>query len=140
MTRYPVKTRWPDQNPEPGSWIGLATGPDLKTMFIIHGEMQVKWIVKMYMVFFRHFHVQKGFKIGFLGYGNRHLYFFIIWGGWNRTMTRCLVFLRPNLAKNNYGQAHWLAFFFKAKSRAIRPRLSRSFFKVSYLSFFFNFY
>jgi hypothetical protein len=137
MTRYPVKTRWPDQNPEPGSWIGLATGPDLKTMFIIHGEMQVKWLVKMYMVFFRHFHVQKGFKIGFLGYGNRHLYFFIIWGGWNRTMTRCLVFLRPNLAKNNYGQAHWLAFFFfKAKSRAIRPRLSRSFFKVSYLSFF----
>jgi len=112
MTRYPVKTRWPDQNPEPGSWIGLATGPDLKIMFIIHGEMQVKWLVKMYMVFFRHFHVQKGFKIGFLGYGNRHLYFFIIWGGWNRTMTRCLVFLRPNLAKNNYGQAHWLAFFF----------------------------
>jgi hypothetical protein len=28
----PIKTRWPGQNPEPGSWTGLATRPSLKTM------------------------------------------------------------------------------------------------------------
>ena len=30
----PVKTRWLDQNLEPGPWIGLATGPGLKTLLI----------------------------------------------------------------------------------------------------------
>jgi len=30
----PVKTWWPGQNPEPESWTGLATRPDLKTMTV----------------------------------------------------------------------------------------------------------